>query len=155
MFLRSALVKSGGKAVRYWKLVENYGTERGTRQRVVAHLGRLENILQPHWSQDQPGERLLLKIDGKYARWVGPDGVSRYVSVVDSLTAAFDVTAGEHVLELERLNGDTAIQVPLALGAGTHNEVIVYGGHGEEQSRVFLDALRFLPAARARVSAGR
>lgn len=45
MFLRSTLVKSGDKNVRYWKLVENYHTERGTRQRVVAHLGSLENFM--------------------------------------------------------------------------------------------------------------
>lgn len=49
MFLRSTLVKSGGKAVRYWKLVENYATERGPRQRVVAHLGRLENFSAEDW----------------------------------------------------------------------------------------------------------
>jgi len=49
VFLRSALVKSGGKLVRYWKLVENYGTARGTRQRVVAHLGRLENFTAQDW----------------------------------------------------------------------------------------------------------
>jgi len=49
VFLRSTLVKSGGKAVRYWKLVENYSTERGTRQRVVAHLGRLENFTAADW----------------------------------------------------------------------------------------------------------
>ena len=49
MFLRSTIVKSGGKPVRYWKLVENHATERGTRQRVVAHLGRLENFTAQDW----------------------------------------------------------------------------------------------------------
>lgn len=49
MFLRSAGVKSGGKVLRYWKLVENYGTARGTRQRVVAHLGRLDNFTARDW----------------------------------------------------------------------------------------------------------
>ena len=44
MFLRSTVVKSGEKKLRYWKLVENYATELGTRQRVVAHLGNLENF---------------------------------------------------------------------------------------------------------------
>jgi len=43
MFPRSTLVKSGDKKIRYWKLVENYHTQRGTRQRVVAHLGSWEN----------------------------------------------------------------------------------------------------------------
>jgi transposase len=49
MFLRSTLVKSGDKKIRYWKLVENYHTERGTRQRVVAHLGSLENFTAEDW----------------------------------------------------------------------------------------------------------
>ena len=43
MLLRSTLVKSGDKKIRYWKLVENYHTERGTRQRVVAHLGNVRD----------------------------------------------------------------------------------------------------------------
>ena len=49
MFLRSTAVKSGGRTLRYWKLVENYSTERGTRQRVVAHLGRLEDFCASDW----------------------------------------------------------------------------------------------------------
>lgn len=49
MFLRSTLVKSGDKKIRYWKLVENYHTERGTRQRVVAHLGSLESFTSEDW----------------------------------------------------------------------------------------------------------
>ena len=49
MFLRSTVVKSGEKKLRYWKLVENYATERGTRQRVVAHLGNLENFTAVDW----------------------------------------------------------------------------------------------------------
>ena len=49
MFLRSTLVKSGDKKIRYWKLVENFHTERGTRQRVVAHLGSLENFTAENW----------------------------------------------------------------------------------------------------------
>lgn len=51
MFLRSTLVKSGDKKIRYWKLVENYHTERGTRQRVVAHLGSLENFTAEDWQR--------------------------------------------------------------------------------------------------------
>ena len=49
MFLRSTVVKSGDRKLRYWKLVENYHTERGTRQRVVAHLGNLENFTAVDW----------------------------------------------------------------------------------------------------------
>jgi len=51
MFLRSTIVKSGDKKIRYWKLVENYHTERGTRQRVVAHLGSIENFTAQEWQK--------------------------------------------------------------------------------------------------------
>ena len=51
MFLRSTVVKSGDRKLRYWKLVENYSTERGARQRVVAHLGNLENFTASDWQE--------------------------------------------------------------------------------------------------------
>ncbi len=35
MFLRSSVVKKGGKTYRYWKLVENVRTGNGPRQQVV------------------------------------------------------------------------------------------------------------------------
>lgn len=50
MFIRSTVVKGkDGKTYRYWKLVENYRTERGARQRVVAHLGDLSNFTAEDW----------------------------------------------------------------------------------------------------------
>src|SRR3990170_4270944 len=51
MFLRSTVVKSGNRKLRYGKLVENYSTERGARQRVVAHLGNLENFSASDWQE--------------------------------------------------------------------------------------------------------
>lgn len=49
MFLRSTVVKKGGKSYRYWKLVETVRTETGPRQRVVAHLGTLADFTAPDW----------------------------------------------------------------------------------------------------------
>jgi hypothetical protein len=49
MFLRSSVVKKGGKTYRYWKLVENVRTDTGPRQQVVAHLGDLSNFAATDW----------------------------------------------------------------------------------------------------------
>jgi transposase len=49
MFLRSSVVKKGGKTYRYWKLVENVRTSTGPRQQVVAHLGDLSNFNAADW----------------------------------------------------------------------------------------------------------
>ena len=49
MFLRSSVVKKGGKTYRYWKLVENVRTDTGPRQQVVAHLGDLSNFSAADW----------------------------------------------------------------------------------------------------------
>jgi len=42
MFLRKCRQKKNGHDYAYWQLVESYRTERGPRQRVVAHLGGLD-----------------------------------------------------------------------------------------------------------------
>jgi len=42
MFIRPITVRKKGKRHAYWALVESYRTERGPRQRVVAHLGKLD-----------------------------------------------------------------------------------------------------------------
>ena len=42
MFLRRCVRKHNGKQYAYWALVETYRTERGPRQRVVAHLGGMD-----------------------------------------------------------------------------------------------------------------
>lgn len=49
MFLRSTSKKIKGRTYRYWKLVENYRTEQGVRQRVVAHLGDLSAFTAEDW----------------------------------------------------------------------------------------------------------
>jgi hypothetical protein len=48
MFLRSSVVKKGGKTYRYWKLVE-IRTYNGPRKQVVAHLGDLSNFSATEW----------------------------------------------------------------------------------------------------------
>jgi len=42
MFIRPIHVEKDGKRHAYWALVESYRTDRGPRQRVVAHLGRMD-----------------------------------------------------------------------------------------------------------------
>ena len=42
MFLRKCRQRKNGQEYAYWQLVESYRTERGPRQRVVAHLGDLD-----------------------------------------------------------------------------------------------------------------
>ncbi|MFH0991798.1 MAG: hypothetical protein V1799_17455, partial [bacterium] len=43
MFLRRKCRHKDGKPHTYWELVESYRTERGPRQRVVSHLGDMDN----------------------------------------------------------------------------------------------------------------
>ena len=42
MYLRKCRRRVGGERKDYWQLVESYRSERGPRQRVVAHLGDLD-----------------------------------------------------------------------------------------------------------------
>ena len=64
MFLRSSVVKKGGKTYRYWKLVENVRADAGPRQQVVAHLGDLANFTATDWRGIQLGTICLRKADG-------------------------------------------------------------------------------------------
>ena len=43
MFLRRKCRQKDGKPHYYWELVESYRTEGGPRQRVVSHLGDMDN----------------------------------------------------------------------------------------------------------------
>ena len=43
MFLRRKCRPKDGKPHHYWELVESYRTERGPRQRVVSHLGNMDD----------------------------------------------------------------------------------------------------------------
>jgi hypothetical protein len=49
MFLRSTVVKKGGKSYRYCKMVKTGRTATGSRQRVVAHLGDLAHFTGADW----------------------------------------------------------------------------------------------------------
>jgi len=51
MFLRRCERKKNGKRHTYWALVESYRTARGSRQRVVAHLGELKPSEQDGWAR--------------------------------------------------------------------------------------------------------
>jgi hypothetical protein len=42
MFLRKCRQRKNGQEYAYWQLVESYRTQRGPRQRVVAHLGDID-----------------------------------------------------------------------------------------------------------------
>jgi hypothetical protein len=61
MFLRRCERKKNGKRHTYWALVESYRTARGSRQRVVAHLGELKGGEQTGWA------KLGRHLDGKQA----------------------------------------------------------------------------------------
>jgi hypothetical protein len=55
--MRRCYRKKNGKRHGYWALVESYRTARGPRQRVVAHLGEV----------DEHGRMALPPADGTYA----------------------------------------------------------------------------------------
>jgi len=59
MFLRRCNRRKNGKQHTYWSLVESYRTARGSRQRVVAHLGELKANEQNGWAQ------LAQRLNGK------------------------------------------------------------------------------------------
>lgn len=49
MYLRSVIKRTKNKTYRYWRLVETVRTERGPRQRIVAHLGDLARYTCDDW----------------------------------------------------------------------------------------------------------
>lgn len=51
MFLRRYERRSGGRKRTYWALAESVRTQRGSRQRIVAHLGELAGSEQSGWAQ--------------------------------------------------------------------------------------------------------
>lgn len=59
MFLRRCNRRKNGKQHTYWSLVESYRTARGSRQRVVAHLGELKGSEKSGWAQ------LAQRLNGK------------------------------------------------------------------------------------------
>jgi DDE family transposase len=61
MFLRRCERKKNGKRHTYWSLVESYRTAKGSRQRVVSHLGELKAGEETGWA------KLGQHLDGKQA----------------------------------------------------------------------------------------
>ena len=51
MFLKRMTRRVGRKRLGYWALVESVRTDRGPRQRVVAHLGELRAGEQSGWAK--------------------------------------------------------------------------------------------------------
>ena len=51
MFLRRYERRSGGRKRTYWALAESIRTKRGSRQRIVAHLGELAASERSGWAQ--------------------------------------------------------------------------------------------------------
>ena len=88
MYLRRMMRRVGRKRRTYWALVESVRTERGPRQRVVAHLGELKAHEQGGWAhlarrldrQDRPQPSLFdpppcpVPEEGRYV-WVKVKGV--------------------------------------------------------------------------------
>jgi len=77
MFLRRCKQKKNGQDYAYWQLVESYRTERGPRQRVVAHLGDLDESSRIGVKEAASGnsERVRQKalFDDTEPRWVEVD----------------------------------------------------------------------------------
>ena len=88
MYLRRMMRRVGRKRRTYWALVESVRTERGPRQRVVAHLGELKAHEESGWAhlarrldrQDRPQPSLFdpppcpVPEEGRYV-WVKVKGV--------------------------------------------------------------------------------
>ena len=76
MFIRPIHVKRNGKRYAYWALVESYRSERGPRQRTVAHLGQMDKagrlgIKRAAQGEDIPHQRRLF--DDVEPEWIEVD----------------------------------------------------------------------------------
>ena len=92
MFLRSSVVKKGGKTYRYWKLVENVRTDAGPRQQVVAHMGDLSNFTATDWQAlaGRMGEPEMAAALERRVRQGGRQGRPPKWTVEDRSTSASD-----------------------------------------------------------------
>jgi transposase len=92
MFLRSSVVKKGGKTYRYWKLVENVRGDAGPRQQVVAHLGDLSNFSAADWQTlaGRMGEPEMAAALERRVRQGGRQGRPPKWTVEDRSTSAAD-----------------------------------------------------------------
>ena len=77
MFLRRCRQKKNGQDYAYWQLVESYRTQRGPRQRVVAHLGDLDELDRIGVKEAASGNsehiRQKALFDDTETRWVEVD----------------------------------------------------------------------------------
>jgi transposase len=77
MFLRRCRQKKNGQDYAYWQLVESYRTQRGPRQRVVAHLGDLDEASRIGVSESASGNsehvRQKALFDDAEPRWAEVD----------------------------------------------------------------------------------
>jgi transposase len=76
MFIRPIYVTKNGKRHAYWALVESVRTERGPRQRVVAHLGQLDEagrVGVRHAAEGAGWSRQKRLFDDVDPRWVEVD----------------------------------------------------------------------------------
>ena len=76
MFIRPIYVTKHGKRHAYWALVESVRAERGPRQRVVAHLGQLDEAGRlgvRHAAEDAGRSRQQRLFDDVEPRWVEVD----------------------------------------------------------------------------------
>lgn len=95
MFLRSSVVKKGGKTYRYWKLVESVRTDNGPRQRVVAHLGDLSNFSAAEWQTlaGRMGEPEMAAALERRVRQGGRQGRPPKWTIEDRAATASDVVS--------------------------------------------------------------
>jgi hypothetical protein len=57
MFIRPTYIKSKGKRLAYWSLVESYRTAKGPRQRIIAYLGKIEEAKRKGVKQAAEGNK--------------------------------------------------------------------------------------------------
>jgi len=77
MFLRKCRQRKNGQDYAYWQLVESYRTERGPRQRVVAHLGEMDECgrigVRAAATGDEDHDQQASLFDDTRPRWVEVD----------------------------------------------------------------------------------
>jgi len=77
MFLRKCRQRKNGQDYAYWQLVESYRTERGPRQRVVAHLGEMDECgrigVKEAASGNEDHDHQASLFDDTRPRWVEVD----------------------------------------------------------------------------------
>ena len=63
MFIRPIYIKSKGKRLAYWALVESYRTEKGPRQRIVAY-----EVFAGNTHDSKTYQKIIRKMEAKYGK---------------------------------------------------------------------------------------